>query len=245
MNDKAQQQEQFVSVVIPLYNEEENVERLVAELSKAVEQLSKAEVILVDDGSSDSTWRRIETAAERHAWLSGLKSPRNEGQSAAMLRGLRHASGDILVTMDGDLQNNPADIPGLIAKLGDFDCICGYRANRRDSWSRRKGSRLANKVRNWVTHDGIRDTGCSLKAFRKNCVDDLPPFDGVHRFMPAYFQIHGRTVTEAPVDHRAREFGDSKYTNMKRLPKTIMDLFGFWWYRSRFKDISEPSQPTT
>ena len=150
-----------------------------------------------------------------------------------MLRGLAAARHDIVVTLDGDLQNDPADIPALAAKVGEFDVVCGFRAKRRDTWSRRIGSRLANRIRNSVTRDGMRDTGCSLKAFRRECAADLPRLDGVHRFMPAYFRLHHRTICEVPVNHRARQHGVSKYTNLKRLPRTIRDLLGFAWIRSR------------
>ena len=151
-----------------------------------------------------------------------------------MLSGLRAASGEVLVTMDGDMQNNPADIPALVARVGEVDVVCGYRAKRKDSWSRRMGSRLGNFVRNAFTRDGIRDTGCSLKAFRASCATALPPLNGAHRFMPAYFKIQGCRIVEMPVDHRPRQHGQSKYTNLKRLPRTICDLMGFVWYRRRW-----------
>jgi glycosyltransferase involved in cell wall biosynthesis len=150
-----------------------------------------------------------------------------------MLDGFRQARGAVIVTMDGDLQNDATDIPRLLDALKNCDVVCGYRANRRDTWSRRAASRLANAVRNLVTRDGIRDTGCSLKAFRRECAADLPPLNGVHRFMPAYFRLHGRRIEQIPVNHRARKHGRSKYTNLKRLPATVLDLFGFWWYRRR------------
>ena len=223
-----------VSVVIPMYNEEENVAPLVTEFESLTESLPELEVVLVDDGSSDRTWTFIQQQRESHGFLNPLQMERNSGQSAAMLAGLRHATGDVLVTMDGDLQNDPSDIPALVKAMNQADVVCGYRAERRDSWSRRVGSRLGNRVRNWFTHDGVRDTGCSLKAFGRACVADLPPVDGVHRFMPAYFQLNGRTVTEVPVAHRERQFGQSKYTNLKRLPRTLFDLVGYCWYRKRY-----------
>ena len=222
-----------VSVVVPVYNEEENIELLVSEFCALTEKIDRLEVLLVDDGSTDDTWARIQAACGKDTWLRGLRTVRNRGQSAAMLLGLAAARGDCLVTMDGDLQNNPADIPELLALLAECDVVCGYRAKRRDSWSRRVGSRLANRVRNWFTQDGVRDTGCSLKAFRRECIDDLPAVDGVHRFMPAYFRMCGRTIREMPVDHRPRQHGMSKYTNLKRLPRTVFDLLGFTWFRRR------------
>ena len=223
-----------VSIVIPVYNEQDNILPLAEELNRLTAALTGLEVLLVDDGSRDQTWARIQEAHARFPCVNGIHYDRNRGQSSAMLVGLTHAAGDVVVTLDGDLQNNPADIPRLVAELGDGDVVCGYRAKRKDTWARRVGSRLANRVRNWGTRDGMRDTGCSLKAFRKACVADLPPVEGVHRFMPAYFKLHGRRIKEMAVDHRPRTHGQSKYTNMKRLPRTIFDLFGFVWYRKRY-----------
>lgn len=151
-----------------------------------------------------------------------------------MLMGLSAAQGDVLVTMDGDRQNNPADIPHLVSRVGPVDVVCGYRARRRDTWSRRMASRIGNAIRNRVTQDGLRDTGCSLKAFKRECRNDLPPINGAHRFMAAYFKLHGRTIEEIPVDHRPRTKGCSKYTNLSRLPRTTFDLIGFIWYRRRY-----------
>ncbi len=230
-----------VTVVIPFYNEAENIAPLVAELCAVRRALPELTALLVDDGSSDGTWAAIAQASAEQPWIRGLHHARNRGQSAAMLTGLRAAPGDILVTMDGDLQNDPGDIPQLVAQMGDADVVCGYRAKRRDSFARRLGSRLGNAVRRWVTHDGIRDTGCSLKAFRRECVGDLPPLNGVHRFMPAYFLLHGRRIREVPVNHRPRQHGVSKYTNLKRLPKTMFDLLGFYWYRTRLLTEKPPA----
>lgn len=223
-----------VSIVVPVYNEEDNVLPLAEELHRLTGAIPGLEILIVDDGSKDRTWERIGEAQTKYPGVRGLHYDQNRGQSHAMLVGLRLATGDVLVTIDGDLQNNPADIPRMLGELGDFDAVCGFRAKRKDTWARRAGSRLANRVRNWATHDGIRDTGCSLKVFRKACVADLPSVEGVHRFMPAYFKLNGRTIKEVAVDHRARTMGTSKYTNLKRLPRTIFDLFGFIWYRKRY-----------
>lgn len=222
-----------VSVVVPVYNEEENVPHLADEFAQLTGKLADYEVLLVDDGSKDGTWARIQEAAKKHPFLRGVRSTNNRGQSAAMILGLNEAKGDILVTLDGDLQNNPADIPALVAKIGPVDVVCGYRAKRRDTWSRRVASKIGNGIRNKVTNDGLRDTGCSLKAFKRECLADLPSLTGTHRFMGAYFRLNGRTIEQIPVDHRFRQYGVSKYTNLKRLPKTAYDLFGFAWYRSR------------
>jgi dolichol-phosphate mannosyltransferase len=222
-----------VSVVIPVFNEEGNVLPLAEELAAVALTLPGCEVVFVDDGSTDATWARIREAASKFPAVRGVRGTVNRGQTAAMLLGLKECRGDRVVTMDGDLQNNPADIPRVLAGLDTHDAVCGYRAQRRDSWSRRAASRIGNAVRNAIAHDGLRDTGCSLKAFRRACIADLPPLSGAHRFMGAYFTLHGRSILELPVDHRHRRHGASKYTNLKRLPRTVFDLIGFVWYRRR------------
>ena len=222
-----------VSVVVPVFNEEENVPRLAEEFAQLVGKLDDFEVVLSDDGSRDGTWVKIQEAVKKYPFLRGVRSVNNRGQSAAMILGLVESRGDVLVTMDGDLQNNPADIPQLVSKIGPFDVVCGYRAKRKDTWSRRVASKIGNSIRNKVTQDGLRDTGCSLKAFKRECLADLPHVTGCHRFMGAYFRLNGRSIEQIPVDHRFRQFGVSKYTNLKRLPKTAFDLIGFLWYRSR------------
>lgn len=188
---------------------------------------------MVDDGSTDDTWQQLVEAAAARTVIRPIRIPENRGQSNAMLHGMHAATGEVIVFMDGDLQNDPADIPTLVEELKVCDVVCGYRAKRRDSWSRRVASRIGNTVRNWITHDGIRDTGCSLKAFKREFRDDVPDLDGAHRFLAAYFHLHGRSIREIPVNHRPRRFGSSKYTNLKRLPRTVADLFGFHWYRKR------------
>ena len=228
-----------VSVVIPVFNEEGNILPLAAEFAPVAQLLPGLEVLFVDDGSRDATPDRLKEAATKFSFVRPMRTTANRGQTAAMLSGLRAATGDVLVTMDGDLQNNPADIPLLVSRIGEMDVVCGYRAKRRDSWSRRMASRLGNSVRNAFTQDGIRDTGCSLKAFRSSCLAALPPLNGAHRFMPAYFKIHGCRIMELPVDHRPRQHGQSKYTNLKRLPRTLFDLIGFVWYRRRWIQPAE------
>jgi len=234
-----------ISVVVPVYNEEGNIRPLAEELQAPALQGLDLEAVFVDDGSADATWAQIEACSEAFPAVRGLRMPRNCGQSAAMLAGLRSARGEVLVTMDGDLQNDPADIARLVEALDDgTDVVCGWRAERRDRWSRRAASRIGNAVRNRFTRDGIRDTGCSLKAFRRPCIGDLPPLDGVHRFMPAYFLLHGRTIRQIPVGHRPRIHGTSKYTNWCRLPRTLFDLVGFCWYRRRCLSVlRDPSLP--
>lgn len=224
-----------ISVVVPVYNEQENLELLADEVLGVGDAAGSLELVFADDGSTDGTWRTIQKVSGDQSLVRGVRSSENRGQSAAMLMGIQASRGEIVVIIDGDLQNNPADIPILVGALDAADVACGCRMNRMDSWARRTGSCLANCIRRWVTRDALRDTGCSLKAFRRECIDDLPPCDGMHRFMGAYFQLNGRTIVEVPVDHRVRRFGSSKYTNLKRLPRTLLDLFGFIWYRKRYR----------
>ena len=222
-----------VTVIIPFFNEAENILPLALELAAVQAKIQDLTALFVDDGSTDGTWRAIQQAVGLHPWIRGLHHSSNRGQSAALLSGLRQASGDMVVTMDGDLQNDPADIPVLLEHLKQCDVVCGCRARRGDAVSRRWASFIANRVRQWVTHDGIRDTGCGLKAFRRECISDLPPLSGMHRFMPAYFRLHERRIVQVPVNYRPRQHGGSKYTNLGRLPVTLFDLLGFYWYRNR------------
>ncbi len=217
-----------VSIIIPFYNEEECVESVLEEIIKCQEN---AEIIAVDDGSSDSTWKKILSFEK----VTPIRLTENRGQSAAVYAGLRAALGDICVLMDGDGQNDPADIDALVATLesSDADVVCGRRAKRKDTWSRRTASKVANSVRRMVVHDGISDTGCSLKVFPKACVELLVPFNGMHRFLPAVFTHAGLKLIEVDVNHRARTAGDSKYTNWDRALRGIYDLFGIRWLLKR------------
>lgn len=217
-----------ISVIVPFYNEEECVESV---LKEVIQCQKNAEIIAIDDGSSDSTWEKILSFDK----VIPIRLSENRGQSAAVYAGLRVASGDICVLMDGDGQNDPADIDQLVYTLisSDADVVCGRRAKRKDTWSRRTASKIANCVRRMVVHDGISDTGCSLKAFPKDCVELLVPFNGMHRFLPAVFTHAGLKLVEIDVNHRPRTAGDSKYTNWDRALRGIYDLFGIRWLLKR------------
>lgn len=218
-----------VSVVVPLFNEEENVPILQAELTAALSGLDY-EIIFVDDGSVDATANRI--AADPRVRL--LQFERNAGQSAAMYAGLHAARGAIAVLIDGDLQNDPADIPKLITEIErGADLVCGYRAQRKDTAVKRITSRVANFVRSRFTKDGVRDTGCTLKAMKRECVAALVPFKGMHRFIPALVKGAGYQLVEVPVNHRPRKFGLSKYGLGNRALRATMDMFGVRWLLSR------------
>ncbi len=218
-----------VSVVVPLFNEEENVPILQTELTSALAGLDY-ELIFVDDGSSDNTVARI-AAGPR---VRVLRFAKNAGQSAAMYAGLHAANGDAAVLIDGDLQNDPADIPKLLAELErGADLAVGYRAKRKDTLVKRITSRVANFVRSRFTKDGVRDTGCTLKAMRRECVSALVPFKGMHRFIPALIKGAGYRLVEVPVNHRPRQFGLSKYGLGNRAVRATVDMFGVRWLLAR------------
>jgi len=218
-----------VSVIVPVYNEEQNVPILEAELRAALKGVDH-EIIFVDDGSSDHTVERIEAAPN----VRVIRFEKNAGQSAAIYAGLQAARGAILVLIDGDLQNDPADIPKLIAEIArGADLVCGYRAQRRDTVVKRLTSWIANAVRSRYTKDGVRDTGCTLKAMRRECVSALVPFKGMHRFIPALIKDAGYRLVEIPVNHRPRRFGQTKYGLGNRAVRATIDMFGVRWLLSR------------
>ena len=218
-----------VSVIVPVYNEDENVPILQAELRAALRAIDH-EFIFVDDGSVDQTVERIEAAPN----LRVIRFEKNAGQSAAIYAGLQAARGAILVLIDGDLQNDPADIPKLVDEISrGADLVCGYRAQRRDTRVKRLTSRIANVVRSRYTKDGVRDTGCTLKAMRRECVSALVPFKGMHRFIPALIKDAGYGLVEIPVNHRPRRFGQTKYGLGNRAVRATIDMFGVRWLLSR------------
>ena len=218
-----------VSVVVPLFNEEENVPILQSELTAALIGLDY-EIIFVDDGSSDQTVARIALGPG----VRVLRFEKNAGQSAALYAGLHRARGAMAVLIDGDLQNDPADIPRLLAEIGPgADLVCGYRAQRKDTFVKRVTSRVANFVRSRFTKDGVRDTGCTLKAMRRECIGALLPFKGMHRFIPALVKGAGYRLVEIPVNHRPRKFGQSKYGLGNRAIRATVDMFGVRWLLSR------------
>jgi dolichol-phosphate mannosyltransferase len=218
-----------LSVVIPLFNEEDNIATLQRELDAALAGIDH-EIVFVDDGSKDQTLARI----QRRPGVRVIEFERNTGQSAAMYAGLHAARGEVLVLLDGDLQNDPADIPKLLAKIGEgADLVCGYRKSRKDTTFKRVQSRVANFVRSRFTRDGVRDTGCTLKAMRRECREALVPFYGMHRFIPALVKGMGYRLTEIPVNHRPRIAGVSKYGFGNRALKATMDMFAVRWMLSR------------
>jgi len=218
-----------VSVVVPVFNEEPNMSILQAELRLALAELDH-EIIFVDDGSTDQSVAKIENAPH----VRVLRFEKNAGQSAALFAGLTAARGAIIVTIDSDLQNDPADVSQLLAEISHgADLVCGYRQKRKDTMIKRLTSRIANFVRSRYTRDGVRDTGCTLKAMRRECVSALIPFKGMHRFIPALVKGAGFQVVEVPVNHRPRKFGESKYGFGNRALRATIDMFGVRWLLSR------------
>lgn len=219
----------MISVVIPLYNEQDNIETLQQELATALAGRDY-ELILIDDCSTDQTVARI----QRTGGVRVIEFQKNTGQSAAMYAGIHAAKGDIIVLLDGDRQNDPNDIPALLAGIErGADLVCGYRANRKDTTFKRIQSRIANFVRSRFTGDGVRDTGCTLKAMRRECREALIPFHGMHRFIPALVKGMGYKLTEVPTQHRPRVAGVSKYGFGNRAWRATCDMFAVKWFLSR------------
>lgn len=219
----------MLSVVVPLYNEQDNIAALQREVAAALAGL-EYELILVDDSSTDETLARIERAPN----VRVIEFEKNTGQSAAMYAGIMAAKGEFIALLDGDLQNDPADIRTLLGELEKgFDLACGYRARRKDTAFKRWQSRIANAVRSRFTRDGVRDTGCTLKVMRTQCREALVPFYGMHRFLPALIKGMGYRITELPVNHRPRTAGVSKYGFGNRAWKATCDMFAVRWLLSR------------
>jgi glycosyltransferase involved in cell wall biosynthesis len=215
-----------LSVIAPLYNEEESVRLLYETIVRAVEPLHlDHEILFVDDGSKDNTFRVARELAEKDVRLRVIRFRKNYGQTPAMAAGIDHARGKILITMDGDLQNDPEDIPRFIDKIGEgFDIVCGWREKRQDKLITRK---IPSKVANWligkITGVPIRDNGCSLKAYRSEVIKAIPLYSEMHRFIPAMASIAGSRIAQIPVRHHARKFGTSKY-GLSRIYKVLLDL---------------------
>ncbi|MEM8953955.1 MAG: glycosyltransferase family 2 protein [Verrucomicrobiota bacterium] len=219
-----------LSIVVPLYNEADNVGPLQDQIDAALDN-HDFELILVDDGSTDNTVNQV----KRKPHVRLLEFEKNAGQSAALYAGIQAADGAIIALLDGDLQNDPADILKLVNEVENgADLACGYRANRKDTAFKRLQSRIANSIRSRFTGDGVRDTGCTLKAMRRECRDALVPFTGMHRFIPALLKGAGYSISEVPVRHRPRHSGNSKYGGgLKRAIPATRDMFGVKWLLQR------------
>jgi dolichol-phosphate mannosyltransferase len=223
----------FFSVVVPFYNESDNLPDLIREIDAMLRELGKpAEIVLVNDGSTDAF---VQTPGSPTYPVRWLHLDRNSGQSAAMYYGMQAALGEIVILMDADLQNDPMDAPKLYRHLVEsgLDMVTGVRTNRNDTWNRRVSSRIANAVRSLLLQDHTSDTGCTLKVMRAEPAKRLPAWNGMHRFMPALVLSAGYKIGEIPVHHRARHAGVSKVSGGKRAVRATVDLLGMLWFSSR------------
>ena len=223
-----------ISIVIPLYNERENLVLLDQEITKNIKPLNKSyEVILVDDGSTDGSSELIRVLQKINSNLRLIRFGHNHGQTAAFAAGFNKARGNIIVTMDADLQNSPSDIPLLLTAIKDYDVVCGWRHKRNDPWIKKISSKIANSVRNALSEESIADTGCSLKAFRRECFKGIKLYNGMHRFFPTLMKMEGFSVTQVKVGHYPRIHGHSKYNISNRLFASFKDLLAIRWMKKR------------
>lgn len=223
-----------IAIIVPVFNEEANVLPLAQQVLQALKRESRSfELIFVDDASTDDTWLRILEATRTDPRIRGLHHAQNSGQSAAFWTGLQATATPIVATLDGDLQNDPADLPSLLAELDHADFVVGVRLKRQDNWLRRVSTRVARWARRTALGVDFRDTGCFLRVFRRSSLDHVLPFNGWHRFLPVLVHSAGASVREVPVNHRPRIAGISKYGLWNRLGRGIYDLFGVSWYLRR------------
>lgn len=238
-----------LSVVVPVFEEEDNILPLAQEISQALERQSLTyQIVFVDDASRDRTWAKIEEARLLDPHVCGLRHGRNAGQSAAVWTGLSHTNSRWIATLDGDRQNDPADLVVMIEQLRDFDFICGKRVSRQDNWVRKISSRIARAARRSALGVDFVDTGCGVRVFDRRVLEGIFGFNGLHRFLPVLVHGGGFKTLEVPVNHRPRVAGVSKYGVWNRVWRGIADLFAIAWYqRRRFKNqpsiSSIPSQP--
>ncbi len=221
-----------ISIVIPVYNEVDNIESLGHSIISAM-QGQNYEVILVNDGSTDGSTEILNAWCAKHPNFRTIHFKKNAGQTAAMDAGFKHAMGKYVVSMDADLQNDPADIPKLLEGLNTYDMVCGWRQKRNDPWIKRISSKVANFIRNKLSQEDIKDTGCSLKAYRRQCFNQIKLYNGMHRFLPTLFKMEGFTVTEIIVNHYPRRFGKSKYGISNRAFRAFIDLLFVRWMKKR------------
>lgn len=222
------------SVVVPIKDEEENIEALINEVEPVMNEFHAPwEMIFIDDGSKDQSLKILRRLEKEKPFLKVISFTRNYGQSSAFDAGFKAAEGRYIITLDGDLQNDPRDIPKLIKKAKNYDLVCGWRHTRRDTLSKRLTSKISNKIRSKLCQDYMHDTGCSLKVFKKEALDQIKLYHGMHRFLPALFKLEGFSILEVKVNHRARSRGTSKYHFFNRSIGPIIDMFVVYWMRKR------------
>jgi dolichol-phosphate mannosyltransferase len=238
----------YLSLVIPAYNEQENIPVLLERVGAALSQTGKSfEVLIVDDGSTDSTPKLLEEGMQKYPWLRVLRMAKNGGQSAAFEAGFKAARGEVIATIDADLQNDPEEIPRLLPMLDGYDMITGWRKDRHDTGFRRFQTRIANRVRNWLSDETIQDSASSLKLYKRHCVEGLKLFNGMHRFFPTLVKMRGYTVFETPVKHSQRYAGTAKYGLRNRAWRAFIDLLAVRWMKKRYLkyEVHEVKAPGT
>jgi dolichol-phosphate mannosyltransferase len=228
-------QDVFLSLVIPAFNEQEVIPALLTRVQASLEMTGKPfEVLIVDDGSTDATPKMLADAMAQHSWLRVIRMTRNSGQSAAFDAGFKAARGEVIATIDADLQNDPEEIPRLVPMLDDYDMITGWRQKRRDSKFRLIQTRIANRIRNWLSEEIIQDSASSLKLYKRHCLEGIQLYTGMHRFMPTLVKMRGYTVLETPVKHSPRFAGTAKYGFRNRAVRAFCDLIAVRWMKKRY-----------
>lgn len=224
-----------ISVVIPAYNEEANTVALLERIAQAIEPLGRSfEVIVVDDGSTDQTLAILKAQKKSHPWLRAITLDGHHGQTCAMDAGFKASRGEVIATLDADLQNDPAEIPRLLQMLNDCDAVTGWRVKRQDPLLRRISTRVANGIRNRLSGESIHDSACSLKVYRRKCLEGLTLYEGMHRFMPTLVKIRGFKVVEVPVSHHPRRAGKAKYGMWNRMFRAFVDLLVVRWMKKKY-----------
>jgi len=229
-----EKQKMDITIVAPVYNEEENLPILVAQLVDVLKPLGKSyEMIFVDDASTDRSRSLLKEMISRYPQIRIVGFKKNCGETAAGAAGLKAARGDIVITIDADLQNDPKDIPMMLDYLKEYDMVTGWRQKRDDSWVKRITSKIANRIRNSLSGETIQDSGCTYRAYKRECLENIKLFKGMHRFMPTLVKMEGFRVIEVPIAHHPRQFGVSKYTTWNRMGRAFIDLMAVRWMKSR------------
>jgi glycosyltransferase involved in cell wall biosynthesis len=223
-----------ISIVVPVYNEEKNLPILIPNLVEVLGPLGRSyEMIFVDDGSTDGSRKILKAMVSQYPQVRLLGFKKNCGETAAIAGGLKEAKGKVLITLDADLQNDPKDIPGFLEYLKEYDMVTGWRQKRHDPWIKRITSKIANGIRNKLSGETIRDSACTFKAYKRECLQNLKLYKGMHRFMPTLVKLEGFRVIEIPIAHHPRRFGVSKYATWNRMGRTFVDLLAVKWMKNR------------
>lgn len=231
-----------LSVVLPVYNEQDNLDKLIGQITAALDPAGYSyEIVCVNDGSSDDSLAVLKRLGASYPAMRIINYKHNHGLTSALDGGFRNARGSIIAMLDADLQNDPADIPAMVEKLNDYDVVCGWRMKRKDTFVKKMSSKIANRFRRLFTGDSYHDIACGLKVFRRECIENITLYDGLHRFLPILMEQEGFSVTEMVVNHRPRFKGKSKYHIGNRLFHSLYDLVAVKWMIKRRLDYKEDS----